>query len=131
MSDMERPTVGDEMLLVEAADRRVALTYPVRVTKLGRKYFYVETLDPKKSWVCQGLSFDIETGWQANTRYGDSARVTTEAALRDERRREQLIRDLRAVGLELGYGSLRRRITTDQLARIAAIVEEASDEASA
>jgi hypothetical protein len=45
MTMPKRPAVGDEMVLVGHRGDRVL----VRVTKVGRKYFYVEALDPKDS----------------------------------------------------------------------------------
>jgi hypothetical protein len=125
---MKRPVVGDEMVLVEGVDRRIALTFPVRVTKVGRKYFYVTTADPKACWRCRGLYFHIETGWQANTNRAGLIRVTTSASLDDldnEARREQLTAQLRGLGVELGHRGAARRLTADQLAEILAIVEAA------
>lgn len=111
---MKRPVVGDEMVLVgHRGDRAI-----VRVTKVGRKYFYVNTLDPKDSWMCRERRFNIETGW------ADGARVADQASLDDDARRAQLIRRLRGFGVSLGYLGA-QRIATDQLAEILAIVEAA------
>jgi hypothetical protein len=115
---MKRPVVGDELVLVGHRGDRAS----VRVTKVGRKYFYVNTLDPKDSWMCRERRFDIETGWADG---GRGARVADQASLDDEARRAQLTARLRGFGVELGYRGVARRITTDQLTEILAIVEAA------
>jgi hypothetical protein len=115
---MKRPVVGDEMALVGHRGDRAS----VRVAKVGRKYFYVEALDPKDSWMCRDRRFKIETGWADG---GRGTRVADQASLEDEARREQLTAQLSGLGVEFGYRGAARRITTDQLAEILAIVEAA------
>jgi hypothetical protein len=119
MTTMARPAVGDEVVLVSHGGRRAW----VRVTKIGRKYFYVEPLHPKDSWMCRDVRLDIETG-QADG--GRGFRVVSQAWLNDEARRKQLEDRLHDLGVDLRYGrGIRARITTDQLAEILAIVEAA------
>jgi hypothetical protein len=107
---VKRPTVGDEMVLVRRRGDRAS----VRVTKVGRKYFYIDAHG--------GQRFSIETGWDDG---GWGTRVVDQASLDDEARREQLTAQLRGLGVELGYRGAARRLSTDQLAEILAIVEAA------
>jgi hypothetical protein len=118
MTMPKRPAVGDEMVLVGHRGDRVL----VRVTKVGRKYFYVEALDPKDSWMCRDRRFKIKTGWADG---GRRARVADHASLDDEARRRHLADRLHDFGVEFGYGRGFRALSTDQLAEILAIVEAA------
>jgi hypothetical protein len=82
---MKRPVVGDEMVLVGHRGDRVL----VRVTKVGRKYFGVEALDPKDSWMCPGdVGCTSTSNWLARmheprpvAHHVDRRRLTTKHAV--------------------------------------------------
>lgn len=111
---MRKPNIGDELFLVHNVRPHVQQTYKVTVTKVGRKYFYVELY----GWE---YPFKLDT-WRYHTDFDRWQYVLYENQqdYLDEVELENLKDSFRKA---FAFGS-NKKITLNQARRIGAILEE-------
>ncbi|MFB7919384.1 hypothetical protein [Streptomyces sp. NPDC056061] len=112
MNDLMDVKVGDTLILT-GSYQRGSTPQEVTVTKVGRVYLYI-------TGHRQGFS---RTDGVVNDNYGHD-RVRTPGQYAADLEHAELERRLYAAGIERRHGTPARRLSTDAIRRILAIVEE-------
>lgn len=119
MTEFPKVEVGDHLVLREKSYRGEPGYRIVRVSKVARKYFSVETLEDPDIWYLSKAQFYIDSGYQ-KTRDGDNypMRVAPQEIFDEESRKSLLERTLQKAGVSFHYGA--RYYSAGQLAGVCA-----------
>ena len=111
---------GTKVTVIDSPGRRHERRYEGVVSRIGRKLFdVVDPADGRKIG-----TFRLDTG-RENTDSSWASYAITAEALADADMRKSLVRRIEdSQTIEFRHGRRHSRFTTDQLARLAAIVEE-------
>lgn len=121
--------VGQEVLFQQLGSCSVGAQYAATITKVGRKYgevvySYKNDYAPDGWLISRPQKFSLDDGY--NVGQNRFYRVTTPEALAKEERWREAEKAMKEGGLKWGgYG--RCPLTTDQLERIAAILNETKE----
>lgn len=109
---MSKFKVGQTVTL---EDRRGG-TEEKTIVRVGRKWVYIEQYGYE-------VAFDAQTGHEKN-RYGFPSRIYTAETKAEEERRNAVLKELEHIGIQLGHGDVRQRLSTATFEAILAAIPE-------